>query len=231
MGPTLRLSVAALALFSAIPTSAATFVNVGDNATISFDGTEAGTSASLYLELLDFDASLSTFTFSYALTNTSNLALNPSVRVSGFGFDDIGTDTTTGTASTSDTNGFDTIDFNVNYPDGLGFIEFCLYESPGSCTGNGNGATVGDPSEGIFTLDYNVALTQLTLDDFVARYQATGINGQGSGTGVGTEIPDPSGAVPEPSTWAMMLMGFGAVAAGMRRRKRLAVGEREAFIA
>lgn len=27
-------------------------------------------------------------------------------------------------------------------------------------------------------------------------------------------------AVPEPSTWAMMLMGFGAIGAGMRRRRR-----------
>lgn len=29
-----------------------------------------------------------------------------------------------------------------------------------------------------------------------------------------------SGAVPEPDTWAMMLFGFGAVGAGMRRRKK-----------
>lgn len=29
-----------------------------------------------------------------------------------------------------------------------------------------------------------------------------------------------SGAVPEPSTWAMMLFGFGAVGAGIRRRKK-----------
>lgn len=30
----------------------------------------------------------------------------------------------------------------------------------------------------------------------------------------------PTGAVPEPSTWAMMLLGFGAVGVGMRRRRR-----------
>ena len=31
------------------------------------------------------------------------------------------------------------------------------------------------------------------------------------------------GAVPEPATWAMMLIGFGAVGAGMRRRWKLAL--------
>lgn len=30
-----------------------------------------------------------------------------------------------------------------------------------------------------------------------------------------------NGAVPEPSTWAMMLLGFGAVGYGMRRRRRI----------
>ena len=29
------------------------------------------------------------------------------------------------------------------------------------------------------------------------------------------------GAVPEPSTWAMLIVGFGAVGAGMRRSRRL----------
>ena len=32
-----------------------------------------------------------------------------------------------------------------------------------------------------------------------------------------------NGAVPEPSTWAMMLLGFGLIGAGMRRRQKVAV--------
>jgi hypothetical protein len=43
---------------------------------------------------------------------------------------------------------------------------------------------------------------------------------------VGGEDPDPQGGVPEPSTWAMMLLGFGFIGGAMRsakRRQRLAV--------
>jgi hypothetical protein len=35
----------------------------------------------------------------------------------------------------------------------------------------------------------------------------------------GGEVPHPEGGVPEPSTWAMMLLGFGAIGAAMRRRR------------
>ena len=33
-------------------------------------------------------------------------------------------------------------------------------------------------------------------------------------------VPSVSGAVPEPATWAMMLLGFGAVGVSLRRRRR-----------
>lgn len=41
---------------------------------------------------------------------------------------------------------------------------------------------------------------------------------------VGDEIEvvgDPTGAVPEPSTWAMMMLGFGGLGAAMRRRRKV----------
>ena len=35
---------------------------------------------------------------------------------------------------------------------------------------------------------------------------------------VGT--PPPPGSVPEPATWAMMLLGFGGIGMAMRRRRK-----------
>ncbi len=50
-----------------------------------------------------------------------------------------------------------------------------------------------------------------------------GISG-GNGSFAGTIAFQPGvmGAVPEPSTWAFMLLGFGAIGYGMRRRKQTA---------
>ena len=69
---------------------------------------------------------------------------------------------------------------------------------------------------GSFQLDYPTSLTSLSLDSFAVRYQSLGANGSGSGTGLGTPTP----AVPEPATWAMMLIGFGATGFAMRRTRR-----------
>ena len=43
-----------------------------------------------------------------------------------------------------------------------------------------------------------------------------------TGTGQGTfsyDAPDPSGAIPEPSTWGLMILGFGLLGARLRRRR------------
>ena len=57
----------------------------------------------------------------------------------------------------------------------------------------------------------------------------TGIDGTSSGyTGnfvlARIQLNPSQSAVPEPSTWAMMLIGFGAVGYGKRRRRRSAIG-------
>lgn len=43
------------------------------------------------------------------------------------------------------------------------------------------------------------------------------------GTVITNPAPPTTGAVPEPATWAMMLVGFGAIGIGLRRRARPAV--------
>jgi hypothetical protein len=73
----------------------------------------------------------------------------------------------------------------------------------------GNGSGVGN-STGFFEFDFTSPVNGIALNipgsSGVVLYQ----------TGASSV-----GAVPEPSTWAMMLMGFGAVGYSMRRRKRL----------
>ena len=43
-----------------------------------------------------------------------------------------------------------------------------------------------------------------------------------------TELVQVAEAVPEPATWAMMLLGFGAVGFAMRRRKQMELTFRRA---
>jgi hypothetical protein len=219
------LLLATAASFAAVPAQAATFVNVGDSATVNFGGTVAGAASSLLLTLVNEIESTATFTFNYVLTNLS-VAPSTQSRTVSFGFNDTRADTPTGSASqalfgslVNDPNGFPQFDTNINFPDGLGDRESCIGAAGGNCVSGPNGATLGNTATGSFTLDYPGSATQLTLNNFVVRYQSTGLNANGSGTGTGTEVPTPPvPAVPEPSTWALLLLGFGAIGYAMRRR-------------
>jgi len=61
-------------------------------------------------------------------------------------------------------------------------------------------------------------------------FGATQPNQFAAGTTSGSDITqleltftDVAGGIPEPATWAMMIIGFGAIGASMRRRKKVAV--------
>jgi hypothetical protein len=67
-----------------------------------------------------------------------------------------------------------------------------------------------------------LAYTLTDTDPFDNFYDFTqGVDGGLINVGTGPVVTPPpvSGAVPEPTTWAMMIAGFGAAAAAMRRRR------------
>ena len=211
-----RLSVVLLASASVVATPAAAtdylFDANGAEYTIYFDGFGedpvvpiAGLTSNLYLTLVS-GIGTNELTFSYTLTNTST-GDNDDSRVTGFAFN-----------STEDAEGgeadgdLENLNLGGNYPNGIGDVDACLSNSNGNgCSGPG-GATVGDPAMGTFTMEYGDPVAQLYLGDFWVRYQNTA-NPSGSATGGDTP------PVPEPSTWAMMLFGFGALGFAMRRRR------------
>ena len=87
-----------------------------------------------------------------------------------------------------------------------------------------NSFLVGD-GDGIETLSFALdASFFASLSDGIISVNGTRIS-EGSGFAsfrvdfLRLDINGGAGAVPEPSTWAMMLLGFGAVGFSMRRKK------------
>ena len=121
------------------------------------------------------------------------------------------------------------------------FIDTYLFEIPQ--TGTGSGSISTSASGGLFSTT-DLDFTSVTVNGLAATLTPTGLvefagitgvpivpgvvnrivvsglsRGQGSYGGNASFTPAATPGVPEPSTWAMMLFGFGAVGFGMRRRK------------
>ena len=186
-----------------------TGAGTGGTAVINFDGNSGGA----FIPGLTGQLSL-TYTglvgtdygFSYILNNTSSITS----RISGFAFD-VDPNASGGTASGL----FSDVIVGGAFPNGVGDVDVCLNNNGESCQGGGGtGVLNGDSGNGTFTLDFGAsAPTSITLSDFFVRYQSLQV---GTGSGTGSQVP----GVPEPATWAMMLMGFGATGVAMRRRRR-----------
>ena len=214
----LRTAVAAISLLAATPALAdivsynGTDYNVGDTISISFTGESDGNpvdglSADLALTFTGVDGN-GDYMFTWDLMNTSTL--NPFSEVTGFGFniDPNITDATVTGDFTTDSSG----SISNGY-----FVEFCATGGPNCAGGGSNGDGVGGGSfDGTLLLLFAGADPgTITITQPIVRFQSTGDDGEGSAVGV-------PGVVPEPATWAMMLMGFGAAGYAMRRRRRSA---------
>lgn len=222
-------AAAVVAAIPATPASAALVVNAdgsvtitgsgGGTGTLNFDGNSNGSQVdglTSSLSLTFVEAVAGTYTFSYSLTNTS-ASPTTSSRVTAFGFNSDPNVVMNGAAITSGTV-FDEIRYNTNVPNGVGEIELCF--TTNNCAGGGgDGLTIGQSTTGSFTLDFgDMNLGSLTLDSFAVRYQSINAPGISGGSGTGSYVPPP--AVPEPGTWAMMLIGFGAVGFSLRNGRR-----------
>jgi hypothetical protein len=224
MQKTLLSAAAIFALsFAAAPAYAVTFTNTGDTVAIDFDGQVNGAvdpdlDADLVLTLTGINGN--DFVFDYTLINSSG-GDDAGARLTAFGFDvDPNFDDAVVTGTFNEWAG-------GNVPGGLPDVEFCATDNTNNCSGGGGGGVfVGAPGTGTITLSFLSPQTSIDLTNFYVRYQSLANGGSGVGTGTPcVSGPDCDGGgggneVPEPSTWALMILGFGAAGAILRGRRR-----------
>jgi hypothetical protein len=170
------------------------------------------------------DATTGDYIFTYALTNTSDAAVQPSSEVTAFGFDtnpnpDVAASSITSTAVDADDQLTNISSGSISNSTS---VEICGTGGPNCAGGGSSGPDVGETSGGQFILAFTGGDPgTVTLTNATVRYQSTGLDGQGSAIGTPTNPP----VVPEPATWAMMLLGFGAVGFTIRRRRRTSIAQ------
>jgi len=181
--------------------------------TINFGGPAgSGATSSLTLTLDTFSALTGTYSFLYSFSTTGNTSI---ANLTGFGF------TTDPTLLSVSGTGLDFVLNPINFPGGFD-VDACGTVNSGQQGNHCDAANgQGDLFNGAFTLDFADGTSTISLDNLVVRYASlTNLGGiSGEGTPVGPPPPPPPPAVPEPATWAMMLIGFGAVGFQIRRRR------------
>lgn len=174
-----------------------------------------GLSANLRFNLTGISGN--TWSFAYSVANTSFAPLT-SARVSVFGFNVSPT-----LSSATATGEFSSVSSGT-VPLGRGSRDVCFRTgNGGQCAGGGNdGVTIGEAaSTGVFNLIFAAPTTSVVLNDLFVRYLA--LNAPSSrisgASGVGDVM---STTVPEPATWATLIIGFATIGTAMRRSRTAA---------
>lgn len=99
-------------------------------------------------------------------------------------------------------------------------------------TGGGTSGVFFDAQPGVGTITYTsdfIDFSTSTAEDFALSFSglthplgSETWTADGTGTFANDNRERPGGSVPEPATWAMMIVGFGAAGAVLRRRRILA---------
>ena len=218
-------TAAALSLIGATPALATPIMldesNVGESFTLSYDGFSDGAT----IDGLGAEATFTltgvtdhSFTFDYAVTNTTDSGLTS--RISSFAFN-----TDPDIASASSTGAFSYTVQDSNYPNGIGKVDVCFKAArTNSCAGNRGGVSEGATGTGSLTLNFADIVDSISLSDFFVRYQSiTGAghvsSASGAGTPTSTSTSTTSGTtVPEPGM--LGLFGAGLLGLGLMRRRR-----------
>lgn len=216
---------------AAAPAYAAIVVNTSDvntNYLVNFTtpNNDYLTSA-LSLTYLGAGATANSYKFAFSLTNTSSayqsslisLAFNVDKRVGGV------RETGPFSISTGQTFWYE------------GGRDVCLQYGSKSCTYHQGGYGSDVANGGEFTLNFGRQHDSIELDDFVVKY-IDALNTAPQKTNYPKYFPKPKpktydaigygtytpvvGGVPEPSTWAMLLLGFFVVGGAMRQRRAAA---------
>jgi hypothetical protein len=208
-----RLLLAATALLAlAVTPAGATTINanqIGQSGTVSFDGriddvtdpVAAGLGTNVTLTLTGHNTQQNTWTFGYSVTNTSTL---PAYQTWGFGFNTsplIQNASMTGSV-------FNQAQVGGIVDGGINTSSFCGNAGLNCLFGAGDGLAQGATTTGTLTLDLVGQGDSFNLTGMFVLYEQPFPFALHDAVGLQTGQLNLQAAVPEASTWFMMIVGF-----------------------